>query len=243
MNIETNKTIGEIVANNFKTAAIFKKYHIDFCCKGNLTLEDVCLEKGFQIQTIKQALEETSQTKTHENIDFNSWDLELLCMYIEKIHHRYVEEKTSVILSFLDKTTKVHSNKHPELLEIRKLFTESAIALSKHIKKEELILFPFIKQMAYALTTNNTITPPTFENIAHPIAKMKEEHENEGLQFEKIRQLTQNYTPPIDACQTFKVTYQMLEAFEDDLHTHIHLENNILFPKALLAFKKFEPIS
>ena len=150
-----------------------------------------------------------------------------------------MEEKTQVILPFLDKLGKVHGAGHPELFEINELFKGCAGELAQHMKKEELILFPFVKKMVAASLTDELIVQPHFGTVQNPIAMMMEEHDNEGERFRKIALLTNNYTPPADACNTYRVTFSMLEEFEQDLHKHIHLENNILFPKAAALEKKF----
>ncbi|MCB0443168.1 MAG: hemerythrin domain-containing protein, partial [Flavobacterium sp.] len=153
--------------------------------------------------------------------------------YIEKKHHRYVEEKTPVLLAFLDKLTKVHGTKHPELFEINNLFYQGAGELAQHMKKEELILFPFIQKMVKAQKENQSIQEPHFGTVENPIAMMQDEHTVEGERFATIATLTDGFTPPEDACSTYRVAFQMLKEFEQDLHKHIHLENNILFPKAI----------
>ncbi|MFV8343714.1 iron-sulfur cluster repair di-iron protein [Flavobacterium sp. XS2P39] len=232
-------TIGEYVAKDFRTAAIFSKYGIDFCCKGNRTIEEACAKKEIDTDALLEQLNTVLATKNDNTIDFKLWPLDLLATYIEKTHHRYVEEKTQVILPFLDKLCKVHGANHPELFEINELFIGCAGELAQHMKKEELILFPFIKKMATAALTEQQIVKPHFGSVQNPIAMMMEEHEAEGDRFVKIALLTNDYTAPADACNTFRVTYAMLADFEQDLHKHIHLENNILFPSAMLLEKKF----
>lgn len=226
------KTIGQYVAKDFRTAAVFSKHKIDFCCKGNRTLKEVCNKKGLDNNLIQNEIDTVLKTKNDTIIDFNSLDLDLLIDYIEKKHHRYVEGKTPVLLAFLDKLCKVHGERHPELFEIYNLFKEGAITLEQHMEKEEAKLFPFIKKMFGALKENPSIEQPHFGTVANPIAMMMAEHENEGERYRTISELTNNYIPPQDACNTYKVTFAMLQEFEKDLHKHIHLENNILFPKA-----------
>ena len=232
-------TIGEYVAKDFRTAAIFSKYGIDFCCKGNRTIEEACEKKGVDTDQLMDQINTVLATKNDSAIDFKTWPLDLLADYIEKTHHRYVEEKTQILLPFLDKLCKVHGANHPELFEINELFIGCAGELAQHMKKEELMLFPFIKKMAKAALTEEQIVKPQFGIIKNPIAMMMQEHETEGDRFVKIAALTNNYTPPADGCSTFRVTYAMLADFEQDLHKHIHLENNILFPSAMLLEKKF----
>lgn len=232
-------TIGEYVAKDFRTAAIFAKYGIDFCCKGNRTIEEACDKKGHDSETILNEINAILNTKNDNNIDFQSWPLDLLADYIEKTHHRYVEEKTQILLPFLDKLCRVHGASHPELFAINELFIGCAGELAQHMKKEELILFPFIKKMVKATLQDELVEQPHFGTVENPIAMMMHEHDAEGERFRKIAGLTNDYNPPADACNTYKVTFAMLQEFEQDLHKHIHLENNILFPKAVELEKKF----
>lgn len=239
LNSNAQKQIGAFVAEDFRTAAVFNQYGIDFCCRGGRTIEEVCEKNQIDATVLLDKLEAVINTKTDQSIDYKSWPLDLLAEYIEKKHHRYVEEKIPVLLQFLGKLCRVHGERHPELLEINDLFTASAGELAAHLKKEELILFPFVKKMVAATLNDGGVEAPNFGTVENPIAMMMEEHDNEGVRFRKIAELTHNYNPPADACNTFRVTYAMLEEFEKDLHLHIHLENNILFPEAVKLEKKF----
>jgi regulator of cell morphogenesis and NO signaling len=234
------KKIGDLVAQDFRTAAIFSKYGIDFCCKGHRTISEVCNKKNIDSNDLVDQLKNVLSTKNDNDTDYKSWPSELLIDYIERIHHAYVTEKTPVILQFLDKLCKVHGERHPELFEINNLFLASTQELAHHMKKEELILFPFIKNMENSISTNENLVQPNFGSVNNPIAMMMHEHDNEGERFRKIALLTNNYTPPADACNTYRVTFAMIQEFEQDLHKHIHLENNILFPKAKDLEQKFQ---
>lgn len=234
-----NKTIGSFVAEDFRTAAVFSKYRIDFCCKGNRTVTEVCEKQNIDADTLLENVLQVVQSENNGSIDFNSWPLDLLADYIEKTHHRYVEEKTNVLLPFLDKLCKVHGASHPELFKINELFQGCAGELSQHMKKEELVLFPFIKRMVKTKESDGILSQPSFGTVSNPIAMMMHEHDNEGERFREIAALTDNYNPPADACTTYRVTFAMLKEFEADLHKHIHLENNILFPKAVILEKDF----
>jgi regulator of cell morphogenesis and NO signaling len=236
----TQKHIGQFVADDFRTAAIFSKYKIDFCCNGGRTIDEACEKKGIDATIILDELTTVLNTSTNQSIDYKSWPLDLLADYIEKKHHRYMEEKIPVLRQFLDKLCRVHGERHQELFKINELFTASAGELAAHMKKEELLLFPFIKKMVKAKLENSKLQPPSFETVENPIAMMMEEHDNEGERFRQIAELTNNYNPPADACNTYKVTFSMLDEFEKDLHLHIHLENNILFPEALKLEQAFE---
>lgn len=233
-----NEHIGEIVSKDFRTAAIFKKNGIDFCCKGGRTIEDACAPKKIDATKIYEDIE-ALPNKEGGSIDFNTWPLDLLADYVEKTHHRYVEEKTPILQAFLEKLARVHGERHPELIEIRNLFEGSVQDLAVHFKKEELVLFPFIKNMVKAKISGEELIHPSFGTVENPVAMMKHEHTVEGERFAKIAELTSNYNPPADACNTYRVTFAMLEEFESDLHTHIHIENNILFPKAIKLEKDF----
>ncbi|MCB9426521.1 MAG: iron-sulfur cluster repair di-iron protein [Flavobacteriales bacterium] len=233
MDITKENIIGELVARDYRTASIFKKHRIDFCCQGNKTIDEACQKKGLDAKVVVGELNEVNNKSSEKVDDYQSWPLDLLIDYIEKKHHRYVEEKISEIKPYLDKVTRVHGAHHPELLEINELFSGSAAELTQHMKKEELILFPFIKKMVEANQKGEMIEQPPFGTVDNPIQMMRHEHDNEGERFRQIAQLSDNYIPPADACNTYRVTYALLKEFEEDLHLHIHLENNILFPKSL----------
>ena len=227
-----SKHIGEIVAEDFRTAAIFKKHGIDFCCKGGRTVDEACETKNLNPDEIFREINNLPGDN-NGSIDFKSWALDLLADYVEKTHHRYVEEKTPIIQAFLEKLCKVHGDRHPELFEIRELFDESAKDLAAHMKKEELILFPFIRNLVKMKLRGSDFEFPPFGTVENPVNMMKHEHTIEGERFRKIGEKSDEFTPPADACNTYRVTFAMLQDFENDLHKHIHLENNILFPNSI----------
>ncbi len=233
MTIQEDQIIGELVANDYRTASVFKKYNIDFCCQGNRTINDACEAKEIDGKLVVADLNALVQSQEAGSIDYQSWPLDLLAEYIEKKHHRYVEEKTQEIKPYLEKICRVHGGRHPELLEINEHFNATAAELAMHMKKEELMVFPFIKKMVKAKEEGTKVAAPNFESIQFPIQAMMDEHTNEGDRFRLIEALSDNYTPPADGCNTYRVTFALLKEFEQDLHLHIHLENNILFPKAI----------
>jgi len=228
-----NQIIGELVAKDYRTASVFKKYSIDFCCQGNRTIQEACDKKNIDTKKVLEDLVAMMEAKSESTTDYQSWPLDLLADYIEKKHHRYVQEKTLEIQPYLDKICKVHGERHPELLKIKEEFNASAGELAAHMKKEELILFPFIRKMTKAKLENAKVDAAHFGTVKNPIQMMMSEHTVEGHRFMKIEELTNNYTPPQDACNTYRVSFALLKEFEQDLHLHIHLENNILFPKAI----------
>lgn len=230
MNIDPQTIIGELVAEDYRTATVFKNNGIDFCCNGNRTIGEACEKKHIAIETLLESLNKVMVSGNDSVADYNAWPLDLLSDYIEKKHHRYVRAKIKEIVPFLNKVARVHGDNHPELKEVEQLFNDSASELSHHMQKEEMILFPFIRKM---LSGEQASATPPFDTVQNPIEMMKNEHENEGERFRRIAALTNNYIPPVDACNTYKVSFSILKEFEEDLHLHIHLENNILFPKAI----------
>lgn len=233
MNITAKSIVGELVAADYRTATVFKNHKIDFCCKGNRTIDEVCNKNQLDTEQLIEELNQLTEKSNYSTTDFASWDSDLLADYIEKKHHRYVEQKIPELKAYLNKIAKVHGQRHPELIEIEQLFTASAHELLQHMQKEENILFPFVRTMA----NGAQLERPHFGTVQNPIKMMMHEHDNEGERFRKIAELSDNYTPPADACTTYKVAFGMLKEFEEDLHLHIHLENNILFPRAIKAEK------
>jgi len=230
----TNNIIGKIVADDYRTAAIFQKYGIDFCCQGNRTIEEACEKRGIAPEKVWNELEAIQEDSNDNAPDYNHWELDRLADHIQEKHHGYVEAAIGQLKPYIDKICKVHGDRHPELFKVQQEFNESAGELTAHMKKEEFILFPYIKKMVKTGEKGN----PHFGTAQNPIAMMEEEHDAEGERFRKISALTNQYTPPADACNTYRVTFALLKEFEEDLHLHIHLENNILFPKAIALEKE-----
>jgi len=228
-----NEKIGDIVAKNFHAAAVFSKYGLDFCCGGGKSVQEAATKKSVDLDKLTEELKAVLSEPNETHIDYAAWPADLLASYIEKTHHRYVREKAPVILAYLNKLCQVHGSRHPELLEVNRLFQECAKELLQHLLKEERILFPYIVQMINSEIDHTQLAAAPFGSIENPIHMMEHEHDAEGERFEKIAKLTDNYAVPADGCSTYRVTYEMLKEFEDDLHKHIHLENNILFPKSI----------
>ncbi len=233
------KTIGQMVAEDYRTAQVFKNHKIDFCCKGNRSLQEVAEKHNLEVNVLLGEIDEVQRQTNSDNKAFKTWPLDLLADYIEKKHHRYVEERIPVLKQYLKKLCKVHGEFHPELFKIDEHFNASTGELTMHMKKEELLLFPWISKMVRAEKLKEQLDRPHFGSVKNPIAMMMQEHENEGERFRLIAELSDDYNPPADACSTYRVTFSLLKEFEEDLHKHIHLENNILFPKAELLEQKF----
>ena len=225
------KTVGEIVAANYKAADVFKKYGIDFCCGGGVGLSEICRRKSINLSDLENDLELLSNQKETSH-DFNRWSLDFLMDYIVNQHHSYVTENIPLIIQYSDKVARVHGENHPETVEINELFHEVSAELKNHMHKEERILFPYIKQMVKAEKNEKPFPQAPFGTVDNPIRMMENEHETAGDIFKRIAAISDNYTPPLAACNTYRVLYAKLQEFESDLHKHVHLENNILFPKA-----------
>lgn len=222
-----NMTIGELVAKDFRTASIFKDKGIDFCCGGQQSVDNVCKENGISSSELEKQIVELLSAPSNFSQNFNEWDLPFLIEYIINNHHKYVVNTLPELVFYTNKIADVHGENHPELIEIASLFSEINDELLQHLEKEENVLFPAIKRA-------NSVTDPVARQIIHTeINRMKEEHDFAGTSMDKINKISKGYSIPEDACNTYRVAFQMLEQFENDLHTHIHLENNILFPKSL----------
>lgn len=241
MNIEQS-TVGEIVAQDARAAAIFERYEIDFCCNGHRKLSEACGEDKMGVVAgelrglLAGAFAGGAVSPGGTTVDFGSWPLDLLADYIEKKYHREANGQIPQLLGYLEKLAAVHGEAHPELHRIKAVFEESAGELTKHMKREELILFPYIRKMVQAGTVSETLFGP----IANPIGAMEREHEEEGERLRTIAQLSNHYSVPADGCTTYRVCYGLLKEYERALHFHIHLENNLLFPKALALAETLE---
>lgn len=227
------KTIAEIVKENFKTAAVFEKYNLDFCCRGNKLLDEACKEKDLDTSKVVNELVDLKNGSSSSDNKYTEWELDFLVDYIVNNHHHYVKQMIPVISAHTNKVASVHGENHPETIEIAKKFSVVYKELKQHMMKEEEILFPFIKQLVKFKKQKSAAEAPYFGSVRNPIRMMELEHQAAGDEFFGIRELTNNYTPPDDACNTYSVCYQELKDFEQDLHKHIHLENNILFPKSI----------
>ncbi len=224
--------VGDVVKNNIKTAHVFKKYGIDFCCGGGITIEKACRKVDIPFEQLATELLQLENPSAKEQ-QFDKWELNFLSDYIINTHHNYVTEAISLIQAYAQRVAQVHGHACPEVIKINEKFGVVAEELSLHMKKEEQILFPYIKQLTIATKYNQPIPNPPFGNVQHPIQMMEMEHESAGTILKEIAKISNNYTPPEWACNTFKALYAKLDEFEQDLHMHVHLENNILFPKAI----------
>ncbi len=228
-----NKTVGEIVKLDFRAADVFSSYGIDFCCGGKISVSEACANSNCDETKVISDLEAMQNQHGSQVHDFNSWNIGFLADYIQNTHHQYVSKAIPQILPLAQKVAEVHGENHAEVIQINELFQDLAEELLQHMQKEEQILFPYIKKLVADESAGKSNDQGSFGTIASPISVMEQEHENAGVILKELFRLSDGYTPPEDACNTFRVLYGKLKEFEDDLHRHIHLENNILFPKAI----------
>lgn len=235
---EKSSTIGELVAEDFRKAEVFRKFGLDFCCGGNKSLKEACEDKGINQKDVDTALEEVESQPQNSQQDFKNWELDFLTDYIINTHHKYVTESLPMLDEFSKKVARVHGDFHPEVIEIASLFDEVAEELKMHMHKEESILFPYIKKLVLAKSEKTEMEPSPFGSIENPIRMMESDHLMVGGNMDKIHKISNDFTPPEDACSSYCVLFAKLNEFEQDLHRHIHLENNILFPEAIQLEKE-----
>ena len=236
---EADETLGQIAAKDLRKAEIFKKYGLDFCCGGKKTVKEACAEKGIDVTKVEQELQQSgAQTVSLQPLPYNDWNLDFLVDFIVNTHHTFVRKNLPDLNAYAEKVFNVHGNHHPELQKVYELVKALNSELLTHLTKEEKILFPYIKHMVAIKNGTQTLGENPFGSVKNPINMMEMEHEIAGKEMEQLRSITNNYTLPEDACATYTLLYRMLNEFESDLHTHIHLENNILFPKAIALEKE-----
>lgn len=230
---EKPATVGEMVVADYRKAEVFRKFGIDYCCGGKKPLEDICRAKGIDPKAVRKDLDELDLLPAGEQQDFGSWKVDVLADYVVEKHHKYVEGALPMLYELTAKVARVHGERHPELVDIARHFDAVAQELQMHMHKEERMLFPYIGKMAVAHREGTPLPPPFFGAVENPIRMMEAEHESAGGEMEEIRRLSADFTPPSDACTSYRVLFAKLHEFEQDLHQHVHLENNILFPKAI----------
>lgn len=239
MNELMNKSLAQIVTGNHRSAAIFEKYHLDFCCKGKRSLKQACDEQNIPVEELLPELEKVSAAAgITSGYPFDKLTQTQLIDYIVSTHHAYVKNELPQLLAYAEKVASKHGERHQELFKIFELVAAVKEEMELHMKKEEQVLFPRIQEI-------ETITAQQKENpqlnisyLQAPISIMEQEHDHAGALTAEIRKLTTNYIPPQDACTTYKLLFASLQAFETDLHQHVHLENNLLFPKAIGMFDR-----
>jgi regulator of cell morphogenesis and NO signaling len=229
-------TVGEMVRQNPRLAELFTRVGIDFCCNGHDLLDEAARKANVDTELVKKQIEELSVAEKAENFNYDGMSLSQLIDHILSYHHEYIYKSSEYILSVLNKVYDRHGANHPELAQIKYL-TESILGeLPIHQHKEEMILFPYIKSLDGGQISNDSC----FGTVANPIAAMESDHVATGKMLFSIRDLSDNFTPPADACTSFELLYKLLKALFENIQQHIHLENNLLHPKAIAREKSLK---
>jgi len=229
-----NKTIGEFVAEDYRISKVFEKHGIDFCCGGKVPLSAVCREKGIDPGAIMAEIDAVKSTPLDRGQNYAAWELSFLADYIVNTHHAYLKENMGEVATYAHKKAEVNGANHPEVIEIAKIFDKIATDMASHLLEEEEVFFPAVKRFDASVKAGAKPDTNDMKIIRASLDKLNKEHEEIGDVVHTIRHLASEYVIPADVCNTYMVTYQKLEEFEDDLHKHVHLENNILFPKVAL---------
>lgn len=231
--------IGQIVRKNPKTADIFNEYGIDYCCGGNVLLSEICQKNNLDISEITAKLEDSLKDKPTGGLDYDNFDLDFLADYITNIHHNYLYKNLPEIKYYVEKVFNKHGDKFDYLPELNDLFMALEQDLLNHMPKEENILFPYINKMISELKQKTKSEKPLFGTIQNPLSVMHAEHDEAGVILHRIREITNNYMAPEEACNSHLVMLSKLKELDQDLIQHIHLENNILFPKVLILEEEY----
>ncbi|MCX5797117.1 MAG: iron-sulfur cluster repair di-iron protein [Elusimicrobia bacterium] len=227
-----DQTVAEIVTADYRSAKVFAEHGIDFCCGGQATLAKACAEKGADLAAMTAELDAATSARGERSLDYAAWQVTLLADYIVQTHHAYLKENTGRIVASAKKIASVHGAPHPEAIAIASLFETTTARLTAHMKEEEEIGFPAMKRADAARQSGSSPQAQDVRTIERCVKEFIREHEEIGGAMHEIRRLAKDYAIPGDVCNAFMVVYRDIEEFEGDLHKHVHLENNILFPKA-----------
>lgn len=227
--ITAQNTVGEAVTQHPGLARVFEIARIDYCCGGKRILAEVCQEKGIDPQEFLSALKDAAETNQDgTEVDAGAMSLTELADHIEKSHHDYLRSELPRLDRITERVANVHGQHDPRLREVRKAFIGLADEMLSHLMKEEQILFPMIRQI-----DSGREVSAQGRSVAAPIRQMELEHTDAGGALEQLRTLTDHYTPPDWACNTYRAMLDSLAQLERDLHMHVHKEDNILYPRAL----------
>jgi regulator of cell morphogenesis and NO signaling len=230
--INSQTTVREVALQLPQSTRVFETLKIDYCCGGNQPLAQACASAGIDVDNVMQMLAEVTQS-TSPVLDFQNLPLTELITHILDTHHVFTKSEMDRLQLLADKVLAAHGGNHPELVHLEELVTRLCADLKPHMFKEEQVLFPYILAMTEAATQKRAVPFAPFGTVNNPVRMMMREHDTAGEILRELRALTSDYTVPADACISYQTLYQALENFEKDLHQHIHLENNVLFPKAL----------
>jgi regulator of cell morphogenesis and NO signaling len=235
MSFTTETKVKEIALSNPQARQILEDAGVDYCCGGGKPLRDACLSAEVSADEILEQLKKNRQEVAASAANWTSAPLVELTRHIREKHHQYVRSAIPNIQALLAKVKAKHGPAHPEVAAIEELFAQIGREMIMHMQKEEQILFPYIDAVERAIKGSGSIEPPFFQTVRNPIQAMMREHDSSGDLVRQIRTASRDYTAPEEACTSFKALYEDLKRFELDLHEHVHLENNVLFPRAVEA--------
>ena len=239
MSAIAEKTVRELALESSSATRVFEKLGIDYCCGGGASLEEACGAKNLRLEEVQNALDAAAnECASGKDRDWRREPLSELIAHINATHHQYVRTEIARMGPLLEKVCGVHGKNHPELLHVQAVFRGLAQELTTHMMKEEMVLFPYIVRMEEAVIQGEPVLPPPFGTVANPVRMMEHEHDNAGEALRAMRSASNGYAAPEGACASYQALYRALAEFEADLHQHIHLENNILFPRALARERK-----
>jgi regulator of cell morphogenesis and NO signaling len=235
MEFDSGTKIKDIALSNPAARQVLEDARLDYCCGGGKSLHEACLHANVSSEEILNRLRENAKDTGPDDLNWMAAPLCELTRHIREKHHRYVREAIPRTQALSDKVTAKHGSHHTELADVGKLFAEVGREMIMHMQKEEQILFPYIDALEGAVNAHGSVEPPFFQTVKNPVHTMMQEHDAAGDLVRQIRVLTSEYTLPRDACActSFKALYESLREFEADLHQHVHLENNVLFPRAV----------
>jgi regulator of cell morphogenesis and NO signaling len=235
MSVTAERTVRELVLEYPALTRVFEKLSIDYCCGGGKTLEEACQAADVDEEQVMRSLRAANEAEGagRNGRDWQAARLADLIAHIQATHHKYTREEIGRLGPLFDKVCSVHGKNHPELDVMRGTFGALAEELTTHLMKEEMMLFPYIVRMEEASIEKGPVAPSPFGSVANPVAMMMHEHDSAGGALRGLRQASNGYAAPPDACISFQTLYRALSELEADLHQHIHLENNILFPRAI----------
>jgi len=231
----TTKTVRELALEVPGATRVFERLGVDYCCGGNRKLAEACQAANVGLEQAIDSLEmaDLAAHAAQKDKDWNAEPLSVLIAHIKNTHHKYTREEIARLGPLTEKVLGVHGKNHPELAEIRAILADLSQELMTHLMKEEMMLFPYIERLEESAIERRPILPAPFGTVQNPVAMMMHEHDDAGSALRALRRTSNDYTAPADACVSYQTLYQALAELEADLHQHIHLENNILFPRAV----------
>jgi regulator of cell morphogenesis and NO signaling len=238
MSLTAETTVRDLAVENPGATRLFEKLGIDYCCGGGKSLAEACDKAQLSVTEVLHQLTLARAAGTAPGAQLHDAPLAELIAHIVRTHHQFTRSETARIAALFDRVSGKHGQRHPELLDLRDTFAGLSQELQMHLMKEENILFPYIARMEAASAAHERAVPPPFGTVQNPVSMMMQEHDSAGEALAILRERSHNYMAPEDACISYRTLYEALAGFEADLHQHIHLENNVLFPKAIAMEKQ-----